>query len=147
MYKIAKIVAIILGVIGLVLWVIIARADSDVVAQAGSSSNNVVGLMINVGLWATIIIAIITLLFSLVGLASEPQKLKKALISIGVFAAVVLVSYLIATAEGFNFAKMADKGIQVTEGTVKWVDAGLWTFYILAFLAILSMVVGNFKKQ
>ncbi|HLV63712.1 hypothetical protein [Galbibacter sp.] len=147
MYKIAKIIAIILGVIGLVLWVLIARADSDVVAQAGSSSNNVVGLMINVGLWATIIIAIITLLFSLVGLASEPQKLKKALISIGVFAAVVLVSYLIATAEGFNFAKMADKGIQVTEGTVKWVDAGLWTFYILAFLAILSMVVGNFKKQ
>ncbi|SRR5690606_2725708 len=147
MYKIAKIIAIILGVIGLVLWVLIARADSDVVAQAGSSSNNVVGLMINVGLWATIIIAIITLLFSLVGLASEPQKLKKALISIGVFAAVVLVSYLIATAEGFNFAKMADKGIQVTEGTVKWVDAGLWTFYILAFLAILSMVVGSFKKQ
>lgn len=147
MYKIAKIIAIILGVIGLVLWVLIARADSDVVAQAGSSSNTVVGLMINLGYWATIIVAIVTLLFSLVGLASEPEKLKKALISLGVFGVVVLVSYLIATSEGFNFDKMADKGINVSAGTVKWVDAGLWSFYILAILALLAMLIGSFKKQ
>lgn len=147
MYKIAKIVAIILGVIGLVLWVLIARADSDVVAQTGSSSNNVVGMMISLGYWATIIVAIITLLFSLAGIASDPQKLKKALISIGVFAAVILVSYLIGTSEGFDFDKMADKGINVSAGTVKWVDAGLWSFYILAILAVLAMVVGGFKKQ
>ena len=147
MYKIAKIIAIILGVIGLVLWVLIARADSDVVAQTGSSSNNVVGLMISVGYWATIIVAIITLLFSLVGLASEPDKLKKALVSLGVFGLVVLVSYLIATSEGFDFDRMADKGINVSASTVKWVDAGLWSFYILAALAILAMFVGGFKKQ
>ncbi|EKF54716.1 hypothetical protein I215_11030 [Galbibacter marinus] len=147
MYKIAKIVAIILGVIGLVLWVIIARADSDVVAQTGSSSNNVVGMMISLGYWATIIVAIVTLLFSLAGIASEPQKLKKALISVGVFAAVVLVSYLIGTSEGFDFDKMADKGIAVTASTVKWVDAGLWSFYILAFMAVVAMIVGGFKKQ
>lgn len=147
MYKIAKIIAIILGVIGLVLWVLIARADSDVVAQTGSSSNNVVGLMISVGYWATIIVAIVTLLFSLVGLASEPEKLKKALLSLGVFGVVVLVSYLIATSEGFDFDRMADKGINVSASTVKWVDAGLWSFYILAALAILAMFVGSFKKQ
>lgn len=133
--------------IGLVLWVLIARADSDVVAQTGSSSNNVVGLMISVGYWATIIVAIITLLFSLVGLASEPDKLKKALVSLGVFGLVVLVSYLIATSEGFDFDRMADKGINVSASTVKWVDAGLWSFYILAALAILAMFVGGFKKQ
>src|SRR5699024_272327 len=136
MYKIAKIIAIILGVISLVLWVLIARADSEEVAVVGSSSNNVVGIMINMGYWLTIVVAIITLLFSLAGLATEPEKLKKALISIGVFGAVILVSYLIGTSEGFNFDLMADKGIDVSESTVKWVDAGLWSFYILAFLAV-----------
>ena len=147
MYKIAKIIAIILGVISLVLWVLIARADSEEVAVVGSSSNNVVGIMINMGYWLTIVVAIITLLFSLAGLATEPEKLKKALISIGVFGAVILVSYLIGTSEGFNFDLMADKGIDVSESTVKWVDAGLWSFYILAFLAVLAMIVGGFKKQ
>lgn len=147
MYKIAKIIAIILGVISLVLWVLIARADSEEVAVVGSSSNNVVGMMINLGYWMTIVVAIITLLFSLAGLASEPEKLKKALISVGVFGAVILVSYLIGTSEGFDFDLMADKGIDVSASTVKWVDAGLWSFYILAFLAVLAMVVGGFKKQ
>jgi uncharacterized oligopeptide transporter (OPT) family protein len=147
MYKIAKIIAIILGVISLVLWVLIARADSEEVAVVGSSSNNVVGIMINLGYWLTIVVAIITLLFSLAGLATEPEKLKKALISVGVFGAVILVSYLIGTSEGFNFDLMADKGIDVSESTVKWVDAGLWSFYILAFLAVLAMIVGGFKKQ
>lgn len=147
MYKIAKIIAIILGVIGLILWVLIARADSDVVAETGSGANNVVGLMLTVGIWTTIIVAVVTLLFSLAGMASDPQKLKKALISLGVFAVVVLVSYLIATSEGFNFDKMADKGITVSPGTVRWVDAGLWSFYILAGLAVLAMILGGFKKQ
>ncbi|WP_417363724.1 hypothetical protein [Galbibacter sp.] len=147
MYKIAKIIAIILGVVGLILWVLIARADSDVVAQSGSSANNVVGLMLTLGVWTTIIVAIATLLFSLVGLASEPAKLKKALLSVGVFAVVALISYLLATSDGFDFDKMADKGISVSTGTVKLVDAGLWTFYILAVLAVLAMVLGSFKKQ
>lgn len=147
MYKIAKIIAIILGVVGLILWVLIARADSDVVAQSGSSANNIVGLMLTLGVWTTIIVAIATLLFSLVGLASEPAKLKKALLSVGVFAVVALISYLLATSDGFDFDKMADKGISVSTGTVKLVDAGLWTFYILAVLAVLAMVLGSFKKQ
>mgnify|MGYP000341943491 FL=1 len=42
---------------------------------------------------------------------------------------------------------MADRGIEVTEGTVKTVGAGLWSFYILAIVAVVAMVVGGFKKQ
>lgn len=147
MYKVAKIIAIILGVIGFVLWIIIARADSNVVAEAGSSSNNIVGIMINLGYWLTIIVAIITLLFSLVGLASDGNKLKKAAISLAVFAVVIVVSYVLASGTNVDLFRMANRGIHVTEGAVRWVGAGLWAFYILALLAILAMVIGAFKKQ
>lgn len=147
MYKVAKIIAIILGVIGFVLWIIIARADSNVVAEAGSSSNNIVGMMINLGYWLTIIVAIITLLFSLVGLASDANKLKKAAISLAVFAVVIVVSYVLASGTDVDLFRMANRGIHVTEGAVRWVGAGLWAFYILALLAILAMVIGAFKKQ
>lgn len=147
MYKVAKIIAIILGVIGFVLWIIIARADSNVVAEAGSSSNNIVGMMINLGYWLTIIVAIITLLFSLVGLASDGNKLKKAAISLAVFAVVIVVSYVLASGTNVDLFRMANRGIHVTEGAVRWVGAGLWAFYILALLAILAMVIGAFKKQ
>src|SRR5690606_20171257 len=144
---VAKIIAIILGVIGFVLWIIIARADSNVVAEAGSSSNNIVGMMINLGYWLTIIVAIITLLFSLVGLASDANKLKKADISLAVFAVVIVVSYVLASGTDVDLFRMANRGIHVTEGAVRWVGAGLWAFYILALLAILAMVIGAFKKQ
>ncbi|MCF8713383.1 hypothetical protein JM658_00950 [Joostella atrarenae] len=139
MYKIAKILAIILSVIGLVLWVLIAQNDDN---------EGFIGIMINLGIWLTVIVAGITFIFSIVGLASDADKLKKALISVAAFAVIVLVSYFVfANGSDVNLQQMADRGIDVTEGTVKAVDAGLWTFYILAVLAILAMVVGGFKKQ
>jgi len=39
------------------------------------------------------IAVVITLVFSIVGLASDSKKLKKALISVGLFAAVVVLGY------------------------------------------------------
>ncbi|MDG3583102.1 hypothetical protein [Galbibacter pacificus] len=138
MYKIAKIIAIILGVIGLVLWVLIARSDDN---------GSYIDVMLNLGIGLTIIAAVITLLFSIVGLASDTDKLKKSLISIAVFALVLIVSYFLATGTDVDLQKMADRGIQVTEGTVKTVGAGLISFYILTVLAILAMIIGGFKKQ
>ncbi|WP_335966292.1 hypothetical protein [Galbibacter sp. PAP.153] len=138
MYKIAKIIAIILGVIGLVLWVLIARSDDN---------GSYIDVMLNLGIGLTIIAAVITLLFSIVGLASDTDKLKKSLISLAVFALVLIVSYFLATGTDVDLQKMADRGIQVTEGTVKTVGAGLISFYVLTVLAILAMIIGGFKKQ
>lgn len=139
MYKIAKILAIILSVIGLVLWVLIVQSDDN---------EGVISLMISLGLWLTVIIAGITLVLSLMGLASDGDKLKKALISVAAFALIIGISYVVfATGKDVDLQQMADRGIDVTEGTVKAVGAGLWSFYILAIVAVVAMVVGGFKKQ
>ncbi|MEL4307237.1 hypothetical protein [Joostella sp. CR20] len=139
MYKIAKILAIILSVIGFVLWVMIVQSDDN---------EGVVSLMISLGLWLTVIIAGITLVLSLIGLASDGEKLKKSLISVGAFAIILLVSYFVlATGKDVDLNDMANRGIEATEGTVKTVGAGLWSFYLLAAVAVVAMVVGGFKKQ
>ncbi|QLE00879.1 hypothetical protein HX109_04590 [Galbibacter sp. BG1] len=138
MYKIAKILAIILGVIGLGLWLAIVYQDSN---------EGVISIMINLGIWLTVIIAAITFIFSLVGLASDPDKLKKSLISVGVFALIIAISYFVlASGSDIDLDKMAARDIDVSENTVRWVGAGLWTFFILAILAVGAMVVGSFKK-
>ncbi|MCX2678766.1 hypothetical protein OOZ15_02325 [Galbibacter sp. EGI 63066] len=138
MYKIAKILAIILGIVGLVLWVVIANSNDN---------EGMISLMINVGKWMTIITAVVTVLFAIVQLLSHPDKLKKSLISIVAFGLVLLISYFVlSSGTDVDLQAMADKGIDVTEGTSKTVGAGLWAFYLLAIIAILAMVVSGVKK-
>lgn len=138
MYKIAKILAIILGVIGLVLWVLIVRSDDN---------EGTVGLMIQLGVWMTIIIAGITFLFSAIQLITHPDKLKKSLVSIGAFAVIIAVSYFVlASGTDIDLDEMGRKGIEVSEGTSKLVGAGLIAFYILAAVAVIAMLASGAKK-
>lgn len=140
MYRIAKILAILLGVAGLVIWVMIARS-------ANPAESGMVDLMITLGKWMTILTAIVTFAFSIWQLLTHPDKLKKALISIGVFALVIAVSYfLLSSGSDINLEKLAEKGIDVTEGTSRMVGAGLWAFYLLALIAVISMVAAGVKK-
>lgn len=139
MYKIAKILAIVLGVVGVILWALIARSEDP-------SGSNTIDIMINLGKYMTILAAVVALLFTLVNLVTHPNKLKKALISLGVFALVVIVSYAVSSGTDVDLTKMAERGIETSEGTSKTVGAGLIAFYILAAMAVLSMVVSGFKK-
>lgn len=138
MYKIAKILAIILGVVGLVLWVMIANSTDN---------EGTVSMMITLGTWMTIITAVVTLLFAVVQLVSHPDKLKKSLISIGAFALIMIVSYYVfSSGTDIDLAEMSRKGIDVTEGTSKLVGGGLIAFYILAAVAVLAMLLSGAKK-
>ncbi|WP_224487695.1 hypothetical protein [Robertkochia flava] len=140
MYRIAKILAIILGVVGLVVWVMIARNDNP-------SQSGMVDVMINLGYWMTIITAVVTFAFSIWQLLTHPDKLKKALISLGVFALVLFISYaVLSSGTDINLDRLAQRGINVTEGTSKMVGAGLWAFYLLAIIAVVAMVFSGIKK-
>lgn len=129
MYKIAKIAGIVLGVLGIVLWILVARQDNP---DSGSTD-----IFLRLGFWMTIITAVITLVYALLNLFTSPDKLKKALIGIGAFLLVILISYFTASGKEVGGA---------SAGTVKWVDAGLRSFYILTVVAIGAMVVAGLKK-
>ena len=129
MQKIAKIIAIILGVIGIVLWAMIVSSDSNDGAIDG---------MLHMGKAMTYITAGITLIFTILNLVSSGSKLKKALISIVGFAIVVIISYAIADSSEIRGASAS---------TSKWVGAGLYTFYFLLAIAAGTMLFSGIKKM
>ena len=141
--KITKFVALALGVIGLILQVLILRKGDDAIEMAGLAGNfSSVSPMINLAIIILIVVVLITLISSFASLASNAAKLKKAGISIAAFAAVVLLSFLLS--EGVE-TPMKDGEVLSASGS-RWVGAGLRTFYILAVIAVGTMLYSGVKR-
>lgn len=87
------------------------------------------------------IVVVLVLFYVLKGLFQG--NIKSTLISVGLFAAVVIISYLIAG----GGAVYDRNGVQViSDSGSKWVDTGLYLFYILGAVAILSMMLSGARK-
>ena len=84
----------------------------------------------------------VTVIFSLLNLASSSEKLKKSLIFIGCFLAIMGISF--ALSNGVE-TPMKDGEVLSASGS-RWVGAGLRMFYILAALAVLSMIFSGARK-
>ena len=141
--KITKFVALALGVIGLILQVLILRKGDDAIEMAGLAGNfSSVSPMINLAIIILIVVVLITLISSFASLASNAAKLKKAGFSIAAFAAVVLLSFLLS--EGVE-TPMKDGEVLSASGS-RWVGAGLRTFYILAVIAVGTMLYSGVKR-
>ncbi len=139
LHKILRIVALILAVIGLVFALMIAATPREEL-QANSFIDN----MMYVAYLVLIITIAIVLFYVLIGLFKG--NIKKTILVLGIFFAIILVSYFISSGTDLDLQPFIDKGQNVTESTSKKVGAGLYTFYTLAVLAIGSMVVSGLKK-
>ena len=84
----------------------------------------------------------VTLIFTLLGLFSDPAKLKKAAISVGLFLVVIVISYVLS--DGVE-TPLKD-GEMLSASVSKWVGTGIRTFYILAAVAIGLMLFSGVTK-
>ncbi len=98
--------------------------------------------MIIAGEVLVIVTAAIALFFGLKNLATNPQALKKSLISVAVFAIIAILSYVSA---GESPLQVGD--IKIDAGTSKLVGTGIYMFYFLAGVAILAMIGFGIKKS
>lgn len=131
LYKILRIAAAVLALIGVVFLVMILSDNTGVISTYLSVAYITLGLAI-----------VFTLLFSVLQLLKNPEALKKTLISLGMFLAVVLISFFISSGEAVEKA-----GVEVISAYgSKWVGAGLNTFYILSLTAIGLMIYSGVKK-
>jgi uncharacterized membrane protein len=141
--KITTIAALILGVLGLVFQVTILSKGDDVIEMDGLAGDfSSVSPMITLALVILAIVVLITVVSSLAALATNAAKLKKALISIVAFALVVVVSFLFS--EGVE-TPLKDGEVLSASGS-RWVGTGLRTFYILAVVAVGTMVFSGVKR-
>ena len=140
---IVKIISAVFGLLGAIfLFRIIGTGDEEIKMAASMGDFGTVSPLVSLAIAILSITVIVTLLFSLLSLASSPEKLKKSLIFIGCFLVVTGIAY--ATSSGVE-TPMKDGEMLSASGS-RWVETGLRMFYILATLAVLSMVFSGVKK-
>ena len=130
LHKIFKIIGIVLGLLGVVF-----------MAMLLSGNESAMDWLIYTGYIVLAVVIVMVLLFVLKGVFSG--DIKKTLLSLGVFLAVIVVSYVLADSTPMA---LPDDGGMLSESGSKWVGTGLHTFYILAIVAILLMIFSGFKK-
>ena len=146
MKKIFTYTALALGVLGLILQVVILSQGDDVIKlNALSGDYGIVSTMITLALLVLAITVVLTLVFSFGNLASDGEKLKKALVSMVVFVAVVLIAFLFST----GTETPLKNGEMLSATGSRWIETGLRTFYFLVFIAVGAMLytgIARFKK-
>ncbi len=136
LHKILKIVAILLSVAGVIFLGMIFSSGDEVVQATGEGVDGY--LFVAYITLALVLLFVIT--FVLKGLFEG--NLKRTLLSVGAFLVIVLISYMLADGTQMEMRE----GEILSESGSKWVGTGLNVFYILAVLAIGSMVFSGVKK-
>jgi hypothetical protein len=141
--NIIKIISAIFGVLAVVfLFRIIGLGDEEIKMAASMGDYGSVSPLVNLAIAILVITVAVTLVFSLIGLTSDAKKLKKALLSAGLFLAVIGISYAMST--GVE-TPLKDGEVLSANGS-RWVGAGLRAFYILAIVAIGAMLMSGAKR-
>ena len=141
--NIIKIISAIFGVLAVVfLFRIIGLGDEEIKMAASMGDYGSVSPLVNLAIAILVITVTVTLVFSLIGLTSDAKKLKKALLSAGLFLAVIGISYAMST--GVE-TPLKDGEVLSANGS-RWVGAGLRAFYILAVVAIGAMLMSGAKR-
>ncbi|MDA7570783.1 hypothetical protein N9799_01595 [Flavobacteriaceae bacterium] len=140
---IVKIISAVFGLLGVVfLFRIIGVGDEEIKMAASIGDYGVVSPLVSVAIAILFVTVAVTVVFSLINLASSPQKLKKSLLFILCFIVVIGLAFTISS--GVE-TPLKDGEILSASGS-RWVEAGIRMFYILAALAIGSMIFFGGKK-
>ena len=133
LHKILKYVAYALGIIG-AIFALLIMTGSD-------------GMIDNI-LYVTYVVLFIVLALILIYVVKGifAGDIKKTLMTVGLFLAVILVSYLISSGTDLDLKQFNDKGLGITESVSKNVGAGLYAFYILSVIAIGATLLSTIKK-
>ena len=141
--KIVKIVAGLLGVLGVVfLFRIIGAGDEEIKMAASMGDFGTVSPLIFIAQLILVISIAATVIFSLLNLFGDSQKFKKALISVGFL--VVVVGIAFALSSGVE-TPLKDGEVLSASGA-RWVETGIRVFYYLAVIAIGAMGYSGIKS-
>lgn len=136
-YKISKILVIVIGIIASILFV-------STLGMEVSMENNsyIVDYYIYISYLAMAIAFFSVVYFVFKNLITHKEQLRRALISVGLFAAVVLVAFILADS---TEVKLKDGGV-ISSFSSKLISTSLNTFYILAFISVAVLGWTGFSK-
>jgi len=138
MYKIAKYVALALGVIGVILWGVLSSTNAE-------DPNNGAMQALFVLTYILLAIAFVAVVISAAqNILSSPKALKKTLIYTGGFVAILLLAYIFSS--GAVEANASEEVKKASESVRKWTSTGLIALYILVAAAVAALIASNVKK-
>ena len=138
MYKIAKYVALALGVIGVILWGVLSSTNAE-------DPNNGAMQALFVLTYVLLAIAFVAVVASAAqNILSSPKALKKTLIYTGGFVAILLLAYIFSS--GAVEANASEEVKKASESVRKWTSTGLIALYILVAAAVVALIASNVKK-
>tara|TARA_B100000927_G_C16038573_1_gene298068 strand:+ start:33 stop:482 length:450 start_codon:yes stop_codon:yes gene_type:complete len=141
--KITRIGCIALGVLGLIfLALVFATGDDSIKMSAASGDYGVITPIIILSQIVLFIAVIVTLTFSLRGIAKDKSKMKNALKSTGLFLVVVVIAFVLSS--GVE-TPMRDGKVLSAMGS-RLVGTGIRVFFILSIIAVGLMVFPGTKK-
>ncbi|MFD2551732.1 hypothetical protein ACFSQP_07890 [Bizionia sediminis] len=144
LHKILKIVAGLLGLLGIVFLVrIISEGDESIKSAATMGDTAIVDPMAYVAYAIMALTIGFVVLFVLKNLVTNTATLKNTLISVGIFAAVLVIAYAVSGGDSMAYYY---NGIQASESASQLVGAGLVAFYILIATAAVIMLLSSLKK-
>lgn len=97
--------------------------------------------------WAYVLLivaAAITIIFSVVNIIINPKGIKKGIVALVGTVVIIVIAYLMADDTVLNMPYFTGKGNEPT--TLKWVDTGLFTAYILIALAFLAIIWSSVSR-
>ena len=142
--KITTLVCASIGLLGvLFLLFIIGKGDDAIEMSALQGDYGFVSYIIYLAQFTLAITILITLGFSGKNLASDKNKLKSSLMSLGAFLFVILIAFLFSS--GVE-TPMKDDAVLSASGS-RWVETGIRTFYFLTVIALGAMAFNSIKNS
>ncbi|MBR9914901.1 MAG: hypothetical protein GYB32_08755 [Algicola sp.] len=140
--KIIKIVALVIGLIAVFFLVRVIMIGDEAI-KADVANQGILSSFITLALIVLAIATIAAVVFSLVNLVSNPDKLKKSLLSFGVFALILLVGYFLSSGQEVTL----NDGSTLTATQSQMIEGAIKAFYILILLAAGLMLFFGVKKM
>lgn len=141
--KIVKIFAGIFGVLGVgFLLRIMSTGDEEIKMAASMGDYGTVSPLISIAQIILIIAIAATVIFSLITLFGDKEKLKKAVVSISFLVAVVGLAFALSSGEE---TALKDGEVLSASGA-RWVETGIRVFYYLAVIALGAMAYAGVKR-
>ena len=141
--NIIKIISGILGVLGTIFLLrIMSTGDDQIKMDASMGDFSIVTPLIMLAIIILTIAVLVTVIFSFRGLASDINKVKKSILTTGILIIVIGISYGIS--DGIE-TPLKDGEMLSASGS-RWVGTGIRVFYILTFVAFVSMIFSSVKK-
>ncbi len=119
-----------------------STGDEEIKMAASMGDYGTVSPLISIAQTILIIAVAATLIFSLMTLFGDKEKLKKAVISVGFLLVVVGLAFALSSGEE---TPLKD-GEMLSASGARWVETGIRVFYFLASIAVAAMAYAGAKR-